>query len=124
VSNPADPIEGQSGSAAPFANGRRVFAWADADAVANGFSGPSNAAGGPANRIAKVNNYATPVGGPPECRWSVNNCGPNDEPFSFHQGGVMAVFGDGSVRFIRDGLDTLVYKALACADDGVSVNID
>jgi hypothetical protein len=36
----------------------------------------------------------------------------------------MAVFGDGSVRFIRDGLDTLVYKALACADDGVSVNID
>ena len=38
VSGAADPINMSSG-----ANGRRVFAWADADAVSNGYSGPSNA---------------------------------------------------------------------------------
>ena len=38
VSGAADPINMSSG-----ANGRRAFAWADADAVSNGYSGPSNA---------------------------------------------------------------------------------
>ncbi len=38
VSGAADPVPMSSG-----ADGRRMFAWADADAVTNGFSGPSNA---------------------------------------------------------------------------------
>jgi prepilin-type N-terminal cleavage/methylation domain-containing protein/prepilin-type processing-associated H-X9-DG protein len=123
VQNSADPIEGRSGSNVPFQNARRVHAWADTDAATNGYSGPSNAIP-PASRVARFNNYPQPTGGPAECRWSINNCGPNDEPFSFHQGGVNAVFGDGSVRFIRDGLDALILKAICCADDGQSVNID
>ena len=48
------------------AGGRRVFAWIDPDAATNGYSGPSNATG---SRLAKINNYATPVGGPAECPW-------------------------------------------------------
>lgn len=123
VANPADPIQGLSGSGTLFNNARRVHAWADPDAVANGFSGPSNAIA-PASRVAMFNNYASPVGGPPACRWQVNNCGPNDEPFSFHAGGVNAVMGDGSVRFIRDGIDALILKALVGATDGQTVNID
>jgi prepilin-type N-terminal cleavage/methylation domain-containing protein len=110
VSGAADPINMASGP-----NGRRVFAWADADAVSNGFSGPSNAIA-PASRVAKLNNYNT-HGGPPECRWSVNNCGPNDEPFSFHVGGVNATMGDGSVKFLQDAMDGIVVKWMIGAED-------
>jgi prepilin-type N-terminal cleavage/methylation domain-containing protein/prepilin-type processing-associated H-X9-DG protein len=100
--------------------GRRMYAWADPDAVTNGLSGPSNALG---SRIMQVNNYASPIGGPPECRWSVNNCGPNDEPFSFHDGGVNVVMGDGSVRFLSSSIDALTLKFLAGATDGRPVTV-
>ena len=117
VTNAADPINMSSGSGAVGPNGRRVFAWADADTVANGLSGPSNAIS-PASRRAKINNYKSPNGGPPECRWSINNCGPNDEPFAFHTGGGNAVMGDGSVRFISDSIEAITLKWLAGANDG------
>jgi len=112
VSSAADPVPMSTGG-----DGRRMFAWADADAVTNGFSGPSNAIS-PTSRKAKFNNYKTPIGGPAECRWSVNNCGPNDEPFSFHTGGVNATMGDGSVRFISESTDIIVLKWMAGASDG------
>lgn len=112
VTSAADPINMLTGP-----NGRRVFAWADADAAANGYSGPSNAIA-PGSRAAKINNYSSVRGGPPECRWSVNNCGPNDEPFSFHVGGVNAVLGDGSVRFLSDSTDGVLVKFMVGADDG------
>jgi prepilin-type N-terminal cleavage/methylation domain-containing protein/prepilin-type processing-associated H-X9-DG protein len=116
VSGAADPINMSSGS-----NGRRAFAWADADAVSNGYSGPSNAVS-PASRVAQLNNNATPEGGPEGCRWSVNNCGPNDEPFSFHSGGVNATMGDGSVRFLADSIDGVIVKWLVGAEDGQLTN--
>jgi prepilin-type N-terminal cleavage/methylation domain-containing protein/prepilin-type processing-associated H-X9-DG protein len=104
-------------------NARRMYAWADPDSGANGLSGPSNAIS-PASRLAKINNYANPVGGPAECRWSQNNCGPNDEPFSFHTGGCNALMGDGSVRFLRDSIPSLTLKWLAAAGDGQVFNLD
>lgn len=115
-----------SGGATPLTSntigGRRMYAWADPDAVANGLSGPSNSA---ASRQAKINNNANPVGGPPACLWANNNCGPNDEPFSFHTGGVNCAMGDGSVRFMRDSIPALTLKWLAAAADGqVIANID
>jgi prepilin-type N-terminal cleavage/methylation domain-containing protein/prepilin-type processing-associated H-X9-DG protein len=105
----------------PFTNARRVFAWADADAATNGISGPHNDT---LNKTAKVNNNASPIGGPANCRWATNNCGPNDEPFSFHSGGVMAVMADGSVRFIRDSINPITLKFAAGADDGQVINLD
>jgi prepilin-type N-terminal cleavage/methylation domain-containing protein/prepilin-type processing-associated H-X9-DG protein len=114
VSNAADPIAMSKG-----ANGRRVFAWADADAVANGFSGPNQSTG---SKIAQLNNHATPTGGPTECKWSTNNCGPNDEPFSFHTGGVNATMGDGSVRFLNESIDGIIVKWMIGADDGQIVD--
>jgi prepilin-type N-terminal cleavage/methylation domain-containing protein/prepilin-type processing-associated H-X9-DG protein len=116
VSGAADPINMSSGP-----NGRRVFVWADADAVSNGYSGPSNAIS-PASRVAKLNNNASPYGGPAECRWSVNNCGPNDEPFAFHPGGVNATMGDGSVRFLADTIDGVMVKWMVGAEDGEIVD--
>ncbi len=113
VSSPPESVNNQAGNP----GGRRVFAWADPDAATNGYSGPSNAIS-PGTRAAKLNNYASPIGGPPECRWSVNNCGPNDEPFSFHTGGLNASMGDGSVRFVSDNIDGVVAKWLVGAQDG------
>jgi prepilin-type N-terminal cleavage/methylation domain-containing protein/prepilin-type processing-associated H-X9-DG protein len=107
----SDPVAWSGGTA----GGRRMYAWADPDAVTNGISGPSNSTG---DRTAKINNKSTPVGGPADCRWTLNNCGPNDEPFSFHTGGVNCVMGDGSVRFMRDSISALTLKWLAGASDG------
>jgi prepilin-type N-terminal cleavage/methylation domain-containing protein/prepilin-type processing-associated H-X9-DG protein len=115
----ADPVQWTGGST----GGRRMYAWADPDAVTNGLSGPSNAIA-PASRQAKINNHATPTGGPAGCLWSNNNCGPNDEPFSFHSGGVNCAMGDGSVRFLRDSIPSLTLKWLAAANDGQVFSID
>ncbi|MCC6511614.1 MAG: DUF1559 domain-containing protein, partial [Pirellulaceae bacterium] len=117
VTGAADPLPMSTGP-----NGRRMYAWADADAVTNGYSGPSNAIA-PASRSAKINNYASPVGGPAGCRWSVNNCGPNDEPFAFHTGGVNAAMGDGSVRFLSDSTDGILVKWIVGANDGNIANL-
>jgi prepilin-type N-terminal cleavage/methylation domain-containing protein/prepilin-type processing-associated H-X9-DG protein len=96
-------------------NLRRMYAWADPDSGTNGLSGPSNSTG---SQIASVNNKKTPTGGPADCPWATNNCGPNDEPFSFHTGGVNCAMGDGSVRFIRDSVDALTLKWMAGSNDG------
>ncbi len=114
VPAPLDPINSSSSSSGL---GRRVYAWADADAVTNGVSGPSNAIGAQ-NRIAKFNNHSYPIGGPPHCLWQTNNCGPNDEPYSFHTGGLNAAIGDGSVRFLSENVDALVIKNMIGANDG------
>jgi prepilin-type processing-associated H-X9-DG protein len=123
VASPVDPVEGKSSSGSLFANARRVYAWADPDAFTNGVSGPSSALS-PQSRVATVNNSATPFGGPPTCPWDTNNCGPNDEPFSFHNGGINIAMGDGSCRFLTSNVDALVLKALVGAGDGIVAALD
>ncbi|MGE5195121.1 MAG: DUF1559 domain-containing protein [Deltaproteobacteria bacterium] len=59
-----------------------------------------------------INNWKTPLGGPAQCPWGINNCGPNDEPFSQHPGGCNALFGDGRVRFLAENTNILVIRAL------------
>ena len=95
-----------------------MYAWADPDAAANGVSGASNSTG---NRKLMINNSKTPMGGPTTCPWTTNNCGPNDEMFSFHVGGCHAVLGDGSVRFLSENIDSLVIKRLVGSQDGLVV---
>ena len=109
----ADPVKTSNSAGALGA--RRVFAWADPDACTNGFSGPNGSTG---SKIAKLNQNATPIGGPATCLWQTNNCGPNDEPFAFHPGSVNAVMADSSVRSISDGIDGIVFKFIVGANDG------
>jgi prepilin-type N-terminal cleavage/methylation domain-containing protein len=98
-----------AGSVDSAGSGRRNnYRWAEPD-IANGVSGPSGSTG---SQVAKVNNYKTPNGGPAECPWSLNNCGPNDEPFGFHSGGVLAVYGDGHVQFVSDSIPPAVLRAI------------
>lgn len=110
------PVAGEGPAYSGGASGgRRMYAWGDPDSTTNGLSGPSNSTG---SRIAKVNNYSSPMGGPAACSWTVNNCGPNDEPFSFHVGGCHAAMGDGSVKFLSENMDTLTLKYIAGSQDG------
>ncbi|CAN5628246.1 hypothetical protein BH11PLA2_BH11PLA2_12920 [soil metagenome] len=73
---------------------------------------------------ARINNYQTEKANGTTCPWSLNNCGPNDEPFSFHPGGAMAVFGDGHVIFVRDNITAQTLRAICTADGGETVVLD
>jgi prepilin-type N-terminal cleavage/methylation domain-containing protein len=48
----------------------------------------------------------------------VINCTNNNETYSFHPGGAMHVFADGSVRFIRESIAPQTYAALITAAGG------
>jgi prepilin-type N-terminal cleavage/methylation domain-containing protein len=90
---------------------QRVAIWADPN-VGNGVNGP------PGGVVAAINNNSTPKGGPTACPWTTRNCGPNDEPFSSHSAGVVALFGDGSVRMITNSIATLTFARLCHPSDG------
>ena len=89
--------------------------WADSD-NGQGISGQANSTG--SNLLGIINQNATPYGGPQACLWTVNNCGPNAEPFSLHIGGCHALLCDGSVRFISQNIDTQTIRRLADRADG------
>ncbi len=121
VSTYTDPVQaaGMCASNAATPSGRcRFNCWASPD-TANGVSGPPNATPGDLKGV--VNQNAVPVGGPPDAPWSVNNCGPNDEPFCLHPGGINAVFGDGHVFFINQKVDPRVMRKLVTFAEGTKV---
>jgi len=99
--------------------GRCPKRWADGD-TGNGVSGPNKSTPTPtAGTSAQIiNNNKSPNGGPTSCPWSTNNCGPNDEPFSFHTGGCHAILGDGSVRFISENIAAVTVARLCAPADG------
>ncbi|MFO0925918.1 MAG: DUF1559 domain-containing protein [Gemmataceae bacterium] len=104
----------------PATSGKRsAWRWAEPDS-ANGISGPTNGATSLDGQKV-INQNARPFGGPSNCPWSVNNCGPNDEPFSFHSGGVNTVFMDGHVTFLRDDISPSVLRRLATPAEGFPI---
>ncbi len=54
---------------------------------------------------------------------AIINCNNDSEPYSFHPGGVCSVMGDGSVRYIREGISAQAFAAL-CTARGGEVNIE
>ena len=71
-----------------------------------------------------LNNNYPPMGGPLNCPWSKNNSGPNDEFFSFHPGGINALFCDGGVRFINENIQPQVLRKLVTYNEATAVNDD
>jgi prepilin-type processing-associated H-X9-DG protein len=76
-----------------------------------------------------INNSSTPWGGPLDpndldeaCPWSTNNCGPNDEIFSYHPGGALVVFCDGHVAFLRETITPQTMQRLVAPADGQPLN--
>ncbi len=97
---------------------RRFWRWAEQD---NGFG----VSGDPAlnqttTAFQIINNTNTSPGtdGPDGCWKLTNNCGPNDEIFSFHPGGANVVFADGHVAFLRESLSPVVVASLVSRSGG------
>jgi len=65
-----------------------------------------------------INNSSSPRGGPPSCPWTVNNCGPNEEIFSFHPGGAHVVFCDGHVVLLKESIDPRTLRKLVTRAGG------
>jgi prepilin-type N-terminal cleavage/methylation domain-containing protein/prepilin-type processing-associated H-X9-DG protein len=128
--NPA--WSGTKGSSPPSGN-RALNRWAEPD-TGSGVSGPPNqgvvvsptGTTTPTGALYPfINQNKNPYGGAPgavtvggvPCPWSVNNCGLNDEPFSFHPGGVNVVMGDGSVKFLSTYTHGLVVRYMVTASE-------
>ena len=91
---------------------RRPWRWAEAD-NAYGVSGVIN------NKFRPMYN--------PGGSWlfqDYNNKGLNDEIFSFHPGGANILFGDGSVRFLKDTTNLLVLRGLVSLSGGEVLSAD
>jgi prepilin-type N-terminal cleavage/methylation domain-containing protein len=98
---------------------RSINRWAEAD-TGNGVSGPPNSKAGALKPV--INNHPNPVGGPTDCPWSTNNCGPNDEIFSFHSGGAVVVMADGSSHFISDSIEPQVMRTMVTRSENDTNN--
>ena len=94
----------------PLGGPRQVHRWAEPDCAIGISKG--------------VNNNRTPFGGPAACPWGTNNCGPNEEIFSFHTGGAHAAFCDGHVAFLRETIDPRTLRKLVTRSGGEVVSPD
>jgi prepilin-type N-terminal cleavage/methylation domain-containing protein len=126
VSAYADPLAGTPEGVDITPSGMRAFnRWAEPN-QGKGVSGPPT--GDPLSPLFQnkpgpyVNQNATPKGGPSSCPWRINNCGPNEELFSAHLGGVNVVVGDGHVHFLRQNVAGAVLRYLCDPMDGQVLN--
>jgi prepilin-type N-terminal cleavage/methylation domain-containing protein/prepilin-type processing-associated H-X9-DG protein len=88
----------------PLGGLRQLYRWAEPDCAIGISKG--------------INNNTAPFGGPASCSWSVNNCGPNEEIFSFHTGGAHVVFCDGHIAFLRESIDSRTLRMLVTRNGG------
>jgi prepilin-type N-terminal cleavage/methylation domain-containing protein len=123
------PLVNGTGVTASWCSGTASFCpnrWAD-PASGDGVSGPfaANTAGGAGTLMGSdrkvINNNKTPKNGPAACPWTTKECGPNTEPFSYHEGGSQALLGDGTVRFISENIDVQTIRRLVSRADGEPV---
>ena len=58
------------------------------------------------------------------CPWTTQNCGANDEAFSFHPGGCNVVMLDGSAHFLNENLDPITMRRLVTRTEGVYADVN
>ena len=93
---------------------RRYWRWADADGSFGVSTQPNNKA-----RPMKTNGFYLP----PDKTIEGNNCGANDEAFSFHPGGVNVLMGDGSARFIKESINIVTWRSLISRAGGEVISV-
>jgi prepilin-type N-terminal cleavage/methylation domain-containing protein/prepilin-type processing-associated H-X9-DG protein len=98
---------------------RRFWRWGEQDSGFGVSGDPTLNTSTPSFKIINNNNISPGTDGPSTCNWKlINNCGTNDEIFSFHTGGANVVFADGHVQFLRDSLSPTVVAALVSRSGG------
>ncbi len=105
----------------------KIARWCEPD-QGNGVSGPpvdnagtsceSTTAGNSGLASCDTNRKVINNNNTNQSLWNQNNYGPNDEIFSFHTGGALAVFCDGHVGFLRDTLRPTQMRALMSPQGG------
>jgi prepilin-type N-terminal cleavage/methylation domain-containing protein/prepilin-type processing-associated H-X9-DG protein len=89
---------------AGYQNGARHRFWRWADpGCAFGTSGQPNNLGLPTNEGVPWPTTTATAG---------NQAGANEEPYSFHPGGVNALFGDGSVHFVKSTINLVAFRSI------------
>ncbi|WP_165219230.1 DUF1559 domain-containing protein [Aquisphaera insulae] len=109
------PIIGQ-GPAGGMGIKRRYWRWAEPD-------GGFGVSGTPNNKFRPMRE---------EAAWSQassgttagNQAGANDELFSYHPGGVNCLFGDGSVRFLKDSINPVALRGIVSIKGGEVISAD
>jgi prepilin-type processing-associated H-X9-DG protein len=101
---------------------RRFWRWGEQD---NGFG----VSGDPllnttttSFKIINNNNTSPSTDGPNGCWRLTNNCGPNDEIFSFHTGGANVVWADGHVSFLMESTSPVVVASFVSRAGGEVVS--
>ena len=97
---------------------RRAWRWGEANGVGLGVSGVINNKWRPMCAQGAYPQPGDPLFG------TTNQAGANQEPFSFHPGGCNALFGDGSVRFLKESDIVLVLRNIISAAGGEVVSAD
>jgi prepilin-type N-terminal cleavage/methylation domain-containing protein/prepilin-type processing-associated H-X9-DG protein len=117
--------EGMDGAGAvndyydPVALGpRKHWRWADPDTT-SGISGKVNNGSG-ASMTTTDPNITDATNKCFGKNWRAHDCGPNNEPFSFHGAGANFVFADGHVSFIRSSVTVNVLKGMATRSNGAN----
>lgn len=96
------------------AGNRRYWRWGEADS-AFGVSGVIN---------NKFRPMSEDVPYPATTVTAGNNAGANDELFSYHPGGCNALFGDGSVKFLKESTNVVVLRGLVSLRGGEAISAD
>jgi len=106
-------VRGQGPAGGPNAR-HRFWRWADPGS-AFGTSGQPNNKSLPTNEGSAWPSTAATAG---------NQAGPNEEPYSYHPGGINALFGDGSVRFVKDSVNLVAFRGILTIAGGDVVSAD
>jgi prepilin-type N-terminal cleavage/methylation domain-containing protein/prepilin-type processing-associated H-X9-DG protein len=102
----------------------RYWRWSEAD---NGFGVSGQVNNNASQASLGYCTTAWSVGSCNNAQGSVasgNNCAANDEIFAFHPGGANAVFGDGSVKFLKATTNVIVLRSLVTLQGGEVVSAD
>lgn len=93
---------------------RRFWRWAEPDGAIVSSTVINNKAT-PSHEAAQY-----PTSGPTQG----NSAGANDEIFGYHPGGVTALMGDGSVKFVKESLNIVVQRSLITPNGGEVISAD
>ena len=97
--------------------GRRFWRWAEPHSSL-GVSGVVNNKSRPAHEASPYQTSPGTLG------TAGNKAGNNQSLFSFHPGGINAVYGDGSVRFLKDSVNPVTLRSLITLKGGEVLSSD